>query len=105
MTNTIPNGLTWTFMLGAVTPLCGYVLNHWAPWASEQAKAVVHVVVAAAVGALYKLASTGGVDFSHAATWKYVGAAVVAALMAHKWLYVPGQINVRLGGGSNAKRR
>lgn len=95
----------WVMLLGAVTPLLTYVLNHYAPWASERVKAVAHVVVAALVGALYKLASTDSVDFSHQATWKYMAGAVAAALFAHKVLYAPGTINTLFKGGSNAHKK
>lgn len=98
-------GQTWVALLGAVTPLVSYALNKYAPWADERVKGIVHVVLAAVVGALYKLVSTGGLDFSRAATWQYIGTAVLAALVAHKIFYAPSGLNVTFGAGQNATRR
>jgi len=92
---------TWVVLLGAVTPLLMYVVNHYAPWVSEKAKAVAQVAAAALVGALWQLHTQGSLDFGSAATLQYALTAVVSALVAHGMLYAPGGINTALKAGSN----
>lgn len=86
--------------IGAITPLGGYVLNHYAPWASEPAKAIVQVVLAAAAGALAQLLKAGNLDVD-LETLEVVGTAVVAALFTHRALWLPAGISTALGGGTN----
>jgi hypothetical protein len=91
----------WSLLLGGLVPLVTYVLNHYAPWASEHVKAVVLVVVAAVVGGVYNAIAAGGFAFD-TAHLAIVAAAVVGALAAHNWLWKPAGINVAFGGGTNA---
>lgn len=92
----------WILLIGALVPLPVYLLNKYAPWASEQFKSIVHVVLAAAAGVIYVAASNGpSVDFD-AHTFEAMLTAVVGALGAHAWLWKPGGISTQLGGGQNA---
>jgi hypothetical protein len=93
----------WSALIGALVPLATYVLNHNAPWVSEQIKAIVLVIVAAVAGALTQLVYAGGLALN-TRTLEVIGTAVVAALIAHKALWLPSSISVALGGGTNAAR-
>lgn len=92
---------TWLVLIGALVPLVTYVLNHFAPWVSEEVKGVVFVLVAAIAGGLYKAVDDGNFGWN-AATAEYVVTAIGAALLAHNWLWRPSGINVRMGAGTNA---
>ena len=87
-------------LLGMVTPLVGYLLNHFAPWASEPAKGVVQAVLAAGAGALAQALGAGNFGWNQQ-TLVAVLTAMGAALAAHLG-YKAGGINVALGGGTNA---
>lgn len=91
---------TYTLLIGALVPTVTYVLNHFAPWASEKIKGVVHVITAATAGGLYQALSTGHIGFD-AQTLQIVGSAVIAALFAHHFLYAPSGIAHALGAGRN----
>lgn len=93
-----------TLAVGALVPLITYALNHFAPWASEQVKAVILVVVSAAAGAIYTAAATSSFGWNNS-TLEMVLTAVAGSLAAHNWLWRPSGINLALGGGSNAQRR
>lgn len=92
---------TWTLLVGALVPAVTYVINHYAPWVSEEVKGIVLLLLSAATGAVIKLIATGGVDFTTAATWQYILFAVVAAFAAHFGFYKATNISTRLGAGSN----
>lgn len=97
-----PSGQFWVLLIGALVPLATYVINHFAPWASEPVKAAVLVVASAISSALYTaLAQPGGLQWNWQ-TVELVISGVVAALIAHKILWVPSGISTLLGGGSNA---
>jgi hypothetical protein len=91
----------WVVLLGALTPLAVYVLNHAAPWVSEPAKAIVLAVVAGVVAAIYTAIETSIFGFN-SATLQLVLSAIVSAFGAHLLVYKPSGISVKLGGGSNA---
>lgn len=101
-TNAFSANQFWVAVIGAIVPLATYVLNHYAPWASQKVKALVLVVLTAVVGGVYTAISTGHFAFD-TPSLQIVGTAVVAALVAHKLLWLPSNISVLLGGGSNAK--
>lgn len=92
----------WVLIIGVLVPLPTYLLNKYAPWASEQFKAVVHVVLAAAAGVIYTAASDGPTVGFDSHTFELMLTAVVGALGAHSWLWKPGGISTQLGGGQNA---
>ena len=92
---------TWTALLGGLAPLFMYVVNHYAPWVDEKAKAIAQVVFAALVGVVWQLHSGGDLDLGSAATWQYILTAVVSALVAHGMLYTKSGINVALKAGTN----
>lgn len=96
----LPTVQLWAVVIGALVPIATYILNHFAPWASEPVKALVLVAVSAAAGALYQLLDTGDLALD-VRTLEVVGTAVVAALLAHHGLYKPATISTRLGGGTN----
>lgn len=86
----------WVFLIGAIVPLGGYVLNRLGPWVDETVKAVVHVVLAAAAAALYTALETH-VFGANTQTLELVVTAVIAALGAHHWLWKPATVNAKLG--------
>jgi hypothetical protein len=96
-----PVSQVWVVLLGALTPLVTYVLNHYAPWVTEPVKALVLAIVAAAVAALYTAIETSIFGFNDA-TLQLVLSAIVAAFGAHLLIYKPAGIAEKLGGGSNA---
>ena len=53
----VPVPQVWVLLLGALTPLVTYVLNHFAPWAGEAVKATVLAVVAVVVFLMLRLAT------------------------------------------------
>lgn len=96
----IPSVQTWAIILGAVTPLFTYVLNHFAPWASEHAKAIALAVVSGVVGAVWAAIETKVFGWNDA-TVQLVLTAIVSAFGAHALVFKPAGINHLLGGGSN----
>lgn len=90
----------WSLVIGAVVPLVGYVLNKYAPWVSEPAKAAFMVALAAGVNIVYQLIQVGdfALDTRHL---QLVGTAIIGALLAH-FGYKAGDINLKLGAGQNA---
>lgn len=91
----------WVLILGALVPAVTYVLNHYAPWATEPVKATVLAVVAAAVGAAYVAIETRAFGLNEA-TLQLVLTAVLGAFGAHLLIWKPSTISAKLGGGSNA---
>lgn len=87
--------------ISALVPLVGYVLNHYAPWASEQAKGVAQAVLAAGVAVLYQAAAPGDLGLNDA-TLLAVLTAMGTSLFAHLGWKAAG-INVTLGAGRNAQ--
>ena len=86
--------------LGAATPLVGYVLNHYAPWASEQVKGVVQGALAAGVAVLYQAVTPGDLGLNDQTLLACV-TAVVGSIVGHLgWTF--GRVNVALGGGRNS---
>src|SRR5882762_7653969 len=98
----VPSVQTWALILGAVTPLFTYILNHYAPWISEAAKAIALAVVAGVVGAVWSAIETGVFGWNDA-TVQLVVTAILGAFGAHALIFKPAEINKTLGGGSNAK--
>ena len=96
----LPSLQLYALLVGGLVPLVTYVLNHYAPWASEPVKATVLVVAAAIAGALTQLIDTGTLEFN-VRTLEILATAVVGALAAHAGLWRPALINVKLGGGTN----
>lgn len=91
----------WVIVLGGLTPLVTYVLNHVAPWVTEPVKATVLAVVAAAVAAAYTAIETSVFGFN-STTLQLLVSAIVAAFAAHALIYKPSGISAKLGGGTNA---
>jgi hypothetical protein len=83
-------------ILGSLTPLVSYVLNHVGPWVSESVKGFVQVLVAAVVGALFTALDTNVFGWNDP-TIQLVLTAVVGALAAHHWLWKPAKVNEKLG--------
>ena len=97
----LPADQFWTTLIAVFTPLPTYLLNHYAPWASEQVKGIVQVSIATIAGVVYPLLANGTWEFD-AAHLEIVGSAVLSALLAHKLLYAPAGINTSLQAGSDA---
>ena len=100
----LPTDQLWTLAIGALVPLVTYALNHFAPWTSEPIKALVLVVAAAVAGGVYQALQAGQVGFN-GTTAQFVLTAVIAALSAHRLLWVPSTVSQRLGGGSDVVAR
>lgn len=96
-----PSVQTWALILGAITPLFTYVLNHYAPWTSEAVKATVLAVVAGVVGAVWSAIETGVFGWNDQ-TVQLVLTAILGAFGAHALVYKRAGIAEKLGGGSNA---
>lgn len=96
----LPSDQLWTLAIGALVPLVTYVLNHYAPWASEPIKAAVVVLASAVAGGVYQAIEAGQVGFN-GTTAQFIITAIIGALAAHKLLWVPSTVAQRLGGGSN----
>jgi hypothetical protein len=97
----VPSVQTWALILGAVTPLVTYILNHFAPWVSEAVKATVLAVVAGVVGAVWAAIETHVFGWNDA-TVQLVLTAILGAFGAHALIFKPAGINQKLGGGSDA---
>ena len=102
-TTLVPVPQIWVFVLGALTPLVTYVLNHFAPWVTEPVKAAVLAVVASGIAVLYTAIETGVAGFN-SATLQLVVTALIAAFGSHYIVWKPSEVSVKLGGGSNAPK-
>lgn len=90
----------YLFALSAFAPLVGYALNHYSPlWVSEQAKGVVHAVLAAGVAVLYQAASPGDLGLNDG-TLLAVLTAMGGALAGHLG-WTKSAISVAFGAGTN----
>lgn len=96
----LPTDQLWAFAAGSVIPLLTYAINKWAPYSSEKIKGLVQVLAAAIAGGLTQAITTGGVGFN-SVTLQFILTAVVAALGAHKALWLPSGISHFFGGGQN----
>jgi uncharacterized membrane protein YeaQ/YmgE (transglycosylase-associated protein family) len=99
-----PSIQTWALILGAITPLFTYVLNHVGPWLSEKTKAVVLLVVAGVVGAVYTAIESSTFGWNDS-TVQLILTAILGAFGAHALVWKPSGINTALGGGRNAGQR
>ncbi len=97
----VPSVQTWALILGAVTPLFTYVLNHYAPWIGEATKALVLAVVSGVVGAIWAAIETKVFGWNDA-TVQLVLTAILGAFGVHALVWKPSGISAKLGGGSNA---
>lgn len=96
----LPADQFWTLLIGSLVPLGGYVINYVAPWCDEKVKAIVQVLLAAIAGALYKALDTGDLGLN-SETLQLVFSSVIAALFAHRLLWAPSGINLKLGASRN----
>jgi hypothetical protein len=90
----------WLLVLGYVSPLVAYLLNHFAPWVTVQIKGIVIGAVAAAVALVYQLVSAGNFGWNYQ-TLVAVVETVLASIAGHASFKASG-INVAFGAGSNA---
>lgn len=102
----VPEGPATSFVnlyllgLGAVMPLVGYLLNHYAPWASEQVKGIAQGALAAGVAVLYQAVTPGDLGLNDQ-TLLACATAVFGSIVGHLG-WSAGRINVALGGGRNS---
>lgn len=92
----LDNHQLWVMLIGGLTPLITYLINKVAPWTTETVKGAIQVIMAAVTGALYTALDTNVFGWN-STTAQLVISAIVAALMAHNWLYKPAKINTKLG--------
>lgn len=90
----------WAAVIGAIVPAFTYLINHYAPWVSEPAKATFLLLASAAAGALFNLLDTGGLAWN-VRTLEVVATAVVMAFAAHVGFYRPSGIHAVLKAGTN----
>jgi hypothetical protein len=101
----VPDGPATQFVplylvvLGAVTPLAGYLINHFGPQTSEQVKGIVQGVLAAGVAVLYQAVTPGNLGLN-TQTLLAVLTTMVSSLVGHYGWKTAG-INTTLGGGFN----
>lgn len=95
------NTQLWVLLIGSLVPLVSYVLNRLAPWVDETVKAIVQIVVAAIASGLFAALDTEVFGWN-APTLQLVLSGVVAALMAHNFLWKPAKVNVKLGATENS---
>lgn len=93
---------TYVLLIGALVPLATYVINHYAPWVSEPAKALFMLVVSATAAGLYQALDVGQIGFN-SETLQIILSAIMASLTAHKFLYAPAEINRLLKAGTNVQ--
>lgn len=96
----VPVPQIWVLLLGALTPLVTYVLNHFAPWVGEAVKATVLAVVAGVVGAIYTAIETSTFGWNNT-TLQLILTAILGAFGAHLLLWKPSSISTKLGGGTD----
>lgn len=94
----------WAAIAGSLVPAAGYLLNTYAPWASEPVKALVQVALAGIIGAITQLLDAGTLALD-LETLQVIGTAVVFALLAHKALWLPSGLAAVLGSGQNRNQR
>jgi TctA family transporter len=97
----LPSQQIWVLIIGSVVPLVTYVFNKWAPWKSEQVKAIVQVVVTGIVGVAYTALAKnvhGFTDFSEQAF-----TAILSGLFAHNLLWKPSGLNLVFGANPPIK--
>lgn len=82
--------------IASFIPLLGYVVNSFLARLPEHVKAFVHVVLAAAGGAIYDAIVANNFGWNWA-TGQVILTAVVAALAAHHLLWKPATVNAILG--------
>lgn len=87
-------------VVSVVMTAVGYVLNHFLPWKSDQAKGVANAVYQAVGLVLYDLATSSDFGFNEQTGTAFVVAMSTWAL-AHGLLFKPTGWNMTLGGGSN----
>lgn len=88
-------------VVGALVPGVTYLLNHYAPWTSDQVKSIVLVVVAAAGGAITQLVDSGGSLAFDTNTLQVVGSAMFLAFVAHQTFWKPTGFAAALKAGTN----
>ena len=104
MTNEVllPTTQIAVLSIGLLTPIVGYIINHFGPWVDEKVKGIIQLVVAAAAAGLYQAVEVDTFGWNNT-TLQLVVTAILAALTAHKFFYVPSGISTTLGGGSNVQ--
>jgi hypothetical protein len=96
----LPTDQVWTLIAGGIVPLFTYAINKYAPWVSENVKALVLALAAAVAGGITQAITAGGVGLNQT-TLQFVATAVFGAFLAHAhaWSRVP--LSRRLGAGQN----
>lgn len=97
-----PSIETWALLLGGISALFMYVINHHAPWLSEQAKGIATLLVSGVIGAVYAGIESGNFGWNDP-TVAAVLTAILGAFGAHALIFKPAGWNTALGGGSNAQ--
>ena len=89
-------------LIGALTPLVGYVLNYFAPWVTDKTKGLVQIGLVTFTGALYAVLESGTDLFSEQ-TLQLVMTAFFAAFIAHTAAWKPTHLSTTLGAGRNVQ--
>ncbi len=91
----LPEDQFWVLVIGAITPLGGYLQNLLWPQAPEPIKAIVQAIFAGLVGGLFSVLANDVKGFDNIAQLCF--STIVAALFAHNILWKPANVNIRLG--------
>lgn len=98
----LPPEQLYAAVIGALTPLVGYVLNYFAPWVSDKIKGLVQIGLVTLTGALYAVLD-GGVDLFSEQALQLILTAFFAAFVAHTAAWKPTNVSTSLGGGRNVQ--
>lgn len=96
----LPTEQLYAALIGALTPLVGYVINHRAPWVSDKVKGLVQIGLVTLTGALYAVLD-GRVDLFSDQALQLVMTAFFAAFVAHTAAWKPTNVSTMLGAGRN----
>lgn len=90
----------WSAVISIAVTGISYVVNKYAPWVSQPAKALFLVALTAAANVVYQLIEVGDFAFD-TRHLQLVAYAFVGAIVSH-YGFKAGEWNLKLGAGQNA---
>jgi hypothetical protein len=91
----LPEDQFWVLVIGAISPVVGYLQNKLWPNAPEGFKAFIQALLAGVVGGAFSALANDVSGFDNVA--QHCFSAIVAALFAHNILWKPANVNVKIG--------